>query len=119
MPPMSAASGAGCDVALSQDRTTIRLVMAGGTQEKRHIALGTDRVQRVFTAQDKSWSAAIIKVRGRAQFGLITIDLTKCEAQQIRAVPELPTAAEFSADKVILTFSAGPQTLPLVDSVFQ
>jgi hypothetical protein len=118
--PAAVVSSGPCGVKLSTDRSTIYLTDPASGVERRQLALGSDRVQRIFTSPDKAWGVAIYKVRGVPQFGFIALDLTTCEEQMPVELPALATAASFDKGEVVLKLEKGPaQRLPLQNARVQ
>ncbi len=112
--PSSAPTGAtACQVALSPDRTTIRLIASGGSVEMRHVSLGQDRVQKVFNSLDGQWAAVVFKVRGVDQYGLVVVSLSACQPQSEIDLPGVAQEAAFDDKNVSLTFASGAKSYPL------
>jgi len=109
-----------CIVKLSTDRSTLHLMDASGTVEKKHLSLGSDRVQRVFNSPDGIWSVAVYKVRGVQQYGFIAFELAGCEDQMPVEIPAVATSASFESGEVVLGFDAGKsQRYPLKNARIQ
>jgi hypothetical protein len=116
-PAMPAAAPQGCNVQLSQDRQTVILKDSAG-QDRDHISLGEDRVQKIFKSKEGSWSFVVFKVRRVEQFGAFAIDLSSCQAQDHVEISAVPTDAAFEGEDILLTFSGGKTTrLKLVNRV--
>lgn len=96
-----------CTVKISGDRSVVSLVDSASGQTRNHIALNPDRVQKVFTSPDASWSLVMFKVRGRQQFGLIPVDLAECEVQDSIDIPVAAQSAQFEGDEVVLLYPDG------------
>ena len=109
--PLSAQ--AGCNAELSTDRSTIALIDRVSRQELRHVALGQDRVQKLYTAPDTTWSVALAKVRGAERFYFIAIDLAQCEAQDAVVVGAKAEEATFSGAEVVLKVGGNEQRFAL------
>lgn len=106
-------------MALSKDRSTIHLMDASGSTERKHVSLGEDRVQKVFNSPDGAWSVAIYKIRGAPQYGFIALDLAKCEEQLPVDVPSVASAAAFDQGEVVLTFETGEKRFRLKNQTIQ
>ena len=110
--PGGSQSGGPCAVKLSTDRSTIHLMDPDGT-ERKHVPLGQDRVQKVFTSPDGAWSLAIYKIRGEPQYGFIALDLAKCEEQPPVDLPSIASSASFDQGEVVLSLEKGEQRFKL------
>jgi hypothetical protein len=86
---------------------------ATGT-ERKHISLGQDRVQKVFSSPDGGWSVALFKIRGVSQYGILPVDLGKCEEQDIAELPSSASSASFEGEEIVLKLEKkGEQRLKL------
>jgi hypothetical protein len=104
--------GGPCAVKLSADRSTILLMDPDGT-ERKHVPLGQDRVQKVFTSPDGAWSLAVYKIRGAPQYGFIAVDLAKCEEQTPVDLPSIASSASFGQGEVVLSLEKGERRFKL------
>jgi len=89
-----------------------------GTEQK-HVSLGQDRVQKVFTSPDGAWSVAIYKIRGVQQYGFIALDLAKCEEQLPVDLPSMASTAAFDQGDIVLFLATGEQRFRLKNQVIQ
>lgn len=103
----------GCITELNTDRTSVALIDRATGQELQHVALGQDRVQKLFSAADETWSVAFVKVRGEQKFYVIAVDLARCEAQAAVVVAEPVQEVSFAGAEAVLKSSTGEQRLPL------
>ena len=102
-------------VTTSSDNTTVILRTPSGDAEK-HIALGQDRVQKIFNAADETWSLVVFKVRGQQQYRALAINLVTGSAQDDTQVPipSVPDGVDFKKGEVVMSFRGGEsQRLPL------
>ena len=104
---------------LSTDRSTIRLIDSSTGSERKHISLGQDRVQKVFSSPDNAWGVVVYKIRGSQQFGFISMELGKCEDQLPVDLNAVPSAARFDQGEVVLTIDDKEQRFPLRNSRMQ
>lgn len=104
---------AGCDVALSADRTTVALVDRASGEDFQHVGLGQDRVQKIYTAPDATWSVATAKVRREQRFYFIAVDLAKCEPQEAVAITGPAQEATFAGSEVVLKIGGNEQRFAL------
>lgn len=104
---------------LSNDRSTIFLIDPGTGSERKHLSLGQDRVQKVFSSPDNAWSVAVYKVRGAQQYGFIALDLAKCADQLPADLAAVPSEAKFEQTEVVLTIDNKEQRFPLKNSRMQ
>lgn len=111
--PPSPTGQAGCDVALSADRTTVALVDRATGEEFQHVGLGQDRVQKIYTAPDATWSVATAKVRREQRFYFIALDLAKCEPQEAVAITGPAQEASFAGSEVVLKIGGNEQRFAL------
>ncbi len=110
IPPVAAPAPTGlCTLKVSTDRSTMQLMDPVSGTERRHVSLGQDRMQRAFTSPDGAWTVVLYKVRGVPQYGIIAVDLAKCEPQDFVNVPAAAEAARFSGEDVTLTFPGGKE----------
>ena len=93
-------------IKVSEDRTTVAIVDQSG-QAVNHIALGQDRVQRIFKTSDENWNVVLFKFRRQSQFGGIPVNLQKCESQEAREFPAAPESIEFENEQMIVRFPGG------------
>lgn len=101
------ASAAGpCTTRTSADRSTIQLVDAAG-QNRSHVSLGRDRVQKTYSSPDGAWEIVVFKVRGEQVFGAIAIDLRGCQAGESTDLPALPEDVSFSGEEATLLGPGG------------
>ena len=120
LPVPQAAQTGPCSLKLSTDRSTIYLLDAAGTMERKHLSLGSDRVQKAFTSPDGAWSVVIYKVRGVQQFGFIAVELASCEDQLPVELPSVAASATFEQGEVVLGFDKGKtQRFPLKNGRMQ
>lgn len=91
---------------------------ATGT-ERKHLSLGQDRIQKVFSAPDGSWSVAVYKIRGAQQYGFIALELASCEDQLPVDLNAVPSAARFEQAEVVLTVESEEKRFPLKNSRMQ
>ncbi len=97
----------------SQDRSTVIILGADG-EEKNHISLDPDRVQKVYKAPNGKWSLVLFKVRNQQQYGVLAIDLTKGKLLDSVEVPAVPEGVTFGSHEALLSFAAGSsQRIPL------
>jgi hypothetical protein len=89
-------------VKISTDRSTIHILDGATGTERKHVSLGQDRVQKVFSSPDGAWSVAVFKVRGAPQYGILAVDLKNCEEQDFAELPSPPLSASFEGEAVIL-----------------
>lgn len=114
MGPPAGPQGA-CAMRISEDRTAVSLVDQAG-QQVNHVALGQDRIQKIFNAPDGSWSVVVYKVRRVSQFGGIAINLAQCEAQEARDFQAVPEAVEFQGEEMTIRYPSGSEErYPLVN----
>lgn len=114
MGPPAGPQGA-CATRISEDRTAVSLVDQAG-QQVNHVALGQDRIQKIFNAPDGSWSVVVYKVRRVSQFGGIAINLVQCEAQEARDFQAVPEAVEFQGEEMTIRYPGGSEErYPLVN----
>ena len=92
-----------CTIRLSEDRSSIALLDGSG-QEINHIALGRDRVQKIFKSPDGNWNVLVFKVRQRQEYGAIAVNMAQCDPQEAREIRSLPDNIEFQADEMLLMF---------------
>lgn len=92
-----------CTIRLSEDRSSIALVDGSG-QEINHIALGRDRVQKIFKSPDGNWNVLVFKVRQRQEYGAIAVNIGQCDPQETREIRSMPDNIEFQADEMMLMF---------------
>lgn len=104
---------AGCDIALSVDRTMVMLVDRATGEEFEHIGFGQDRVQKIYTAPDATWSVATAKVRREQRFYFIAVDLAKCEPQEAVAISGPTQEATFAESEVVLKIGGNEQRFAL------
>lgn len=104
---------------LSVDRSTLNLVDANTGSERKHLSLGQDRVQKVFSSPDNAWSVAVYKIRGAQQYGFIALELAKCEDQLPVDLPAVPTEARFDQAEVVLTIDNKEKRFRLRNSRMQ
>ena len=117
--PGIGAAGGSCTVKLSVDRSTLNLVDANTGSERKHLSLGQDRVQKVFSSPDNAWSVAVYKIRGAQQYGFIALELAKCEDQLPVDLPAVPTEARFDQAEVVLTIDNKEKRFRLRNSRMQ
>lgn len=104
-----------CVIKVSEDRTSVSLVDQSG-QQVNHVALGQDRIQRIFTAPDNSWTVVVYKVRRVTQYGGIAINLGQCEPHEAREFQAVPEAIEFQGEEMAVRYSGGSEErYPLVN----
>lgn len=112
--PAAGPQGA-CIMKISTDRTSISLTDQTG-QQVNHVALGQDRIQKVFNAPDGSWSVVVYKVRRVDQFGGIAINLAQCDPQEARELQAMPEAVEFQGEEMAVRFPGGSEErYPLIN----
>lgn len=112
--PATGPQGA-CTMRISEDRTAISLVDQGG-QQVNHVALGQDRIQKIFNAPDGSWSIVVYKVRRVSQFGGIAVNLAQCEPQEARDFQAVPEAVEFQGEEMTVRYPGGnEEQYPLIN----
>ncbi|HAR96104.1 MAG TPA: hypothetical protein DCR97_09105 [Deltaproteobacteria bacterium] len=112
--PAAGPQGA-CTVKISTDRTSISLIDQTG-QQVDHVALGQDRIQKVFNAPDGSWSVVVYKVRRVDQFGGIAINLAQCDPQAARDFRAIPEAVEFQGEEMAVRYPGGSEErYPLIN----
>lgn len=104
---------------LSVDRSILNLVDANTGSERKHLSLGQDRVQKVFSSPDNAWSVAVYKIRGAQQYGFIALDLAKCEDQLPSDLSAIPSEARFDQAEVVLTIDGKEKRFPLRNSRMQ
>ena len=92
-----------CTIRLSEDRSSIALVDGSG-QEMNHIALGRDRVQKIFKSPDGNWNVLVFKVRQRQEYGAIAVNIGQCDPQEAREIRSMPDNIEFQGDEMLLMF---------------
>jgi hypothetical protein len=115
--PASGPQGA-CVMKISTDRTSVSLTDQTG-QQVNHVALGQDRIQKVFNAPDGSWSVVVYKVRRVDQFGGIAINLAQCDPQEARDLQAVPEAVEFQGEEMAVRYPGGSEErYPLVNKKF-
>lgn len=112
-PPPSPTGQAGCDIALSDDRSMVTLVDRATGEEFQHVGLGQDRVQKIYTAPDATWSVATAKVRREQRFYFIAIDLAKCEPQDSVAIAGPAQDATFAESEILLKIGGNEQRFAL------
>jgi hypothetical protein len=108
-----------CAVKLSTDRSTIHMVDSSTGVERKHLSLGQDRVQKVFSSPDNAWSVAVYKVRGAQQYGFIALELSKCEDQLPVDLEAVPSEARFDQAEVVLVIDSKEKHFPLKKSRMQ
>ena len=69
-----------------------------------HIALGQDRVQKIFKSPDENWSVVIFKVRQRQEYGAIAINAAQCNPQDARDIRSMPENIEFQGEEMLIKF---------------
>jgi hypothetical protein len=99
------ASSGPCSAWLLDDRSTIALGDSAG--DRKHVALGQDHVQQIFTSPDGAWAVAVFKVRGRTQYGAVVLDLAHCAQSDSVDLTNAADAAEFNGTEVALTSKSG------------
>jgi hypothetical protein len=97
-----------CVMKISEDRTSVSLVDQTG-QQVSHVALGQDRIQKIFNAPDGSWSVVVYKVRRVSQFGGIAINLAQCQPQEAREFQAVPEAIEFQGEEMAVRYPGGSE----------
>lgn len=112
-PPPSPTGQAGCDIALSADRSMVTLVDRATGEEFQHVGLGQDRVQKIYTAPDASWAVATAKVRREQRFYFVAIDLAKCEPQDAVAIAGPAQEASFAESEILLKIGGNEQRFAL------
>lgn len=112
--PAAGPQGA-CVMKISEDRTSVSLTDQTG-QQVSHVALGQDRIQKIFKAPDGSWSVVVYKVRRVNQFGGIAINLAGCDPQEAREFRAVPEAVEFQGEEMAVRYQGGSEErYPLVN----
>jgi hypothetical protein len=91
-------------VGLSEDRGTI-IISASGGEERDHISLDPDRVQKIYTAPDGKWSIAVIKVRGKQQYGAMPINLQSGSPMETLEIPSMPISVTFEKRDAVMSFN--------------
>ncbi|HOW55959.1 MAG TPA: hypothetical protein PLR60_15070, partial [Syntrophorhabdaceae bacterium] len=94
---------AACRLQLSEDRTSIAIIDQSG-QEINHVALGQDRVQKIFKSPDGGWNVVVFKVRHRREYGAIAINMLQCDPQDAREIRSLPDNVEFQGEEMAVRF---------------
>lgn len=97
-----------CVIKISEDRTSVSLTDQTG-QQVNHVALGQDRIQKIFNAPDGSWSVLVYKVRRVNQFGGIAINLAQCDPQEAREFQAVPEAVEFQGEEMTVRYPGGSE----------
>ncbi|MHB8108533.1 MAG: hypothetical protein ACYDHW_00700 [Syntrophorhabdaceae bacterium] len=92
-----------CTIQVSEDRSSIALLDGSG-QEINHVALGRDRVQKIFKSPDGNWNVLVFKVRQRQEYGAITVNIPQCDPQEAREIRGIPENIEFQGDTMQLRF---------------
>jgi hypothetical protein len=92
-----------CTIQVSEDRSSIALFDGSG-QEINHVALGRDRVQKIFKSPDGNWNVLVFKVRQRQEYGAITVNMPQCDPQEAREIRAIPENIEFQGDTMQLRF---------------
>lgn len=106
--PASAPAGA-CRARPSPDRQVLELVSGEPPLARAHVPLGEYRAQQVIHSPDGRWAVATTKLRGRAQFAAISIDLERCSQQRSMELPAAGMDAEFQGDEAVLRLDGGQQ----------
>lgn len=96
-----------CTVKISTDRSTVHLMDPASGMERKHVSLRQDRMQKIFNSPDGAWSVAIFKVRGELRYGALTLNLFRCEEQEVVEVPSVPVDAVFGPEEAVLLFEGG------------
>ena len=112
--PQRAAAGP-CRVQPTPDRQALTLVSGADAQARQHLPLGEFRAQQVRHSPDGRWAVAFIKLRGAAQFAVVTIDLERCEAQRTIELPAAGEDATFDGDEALLRLSDGERRIAMRD----
>lgn len=102
----------GCRAELSPDRQSISL-MGADALPRQHVPLGEFRAQQVLHSPDGRWALAFTKLRGRPQFALLSLDLSRCEAAHSTELPAAADDARFDGDEAIVRMGAREQRLRL------
>ena len=92
-----------CAIRLSEDRSSVALLDGSG-QEVNHIALGRDRVQKIFKSPDGNWNVLVFKVRQRQEYGAISVNVAQCDPQEAREIRAMPENIEFQGNEMLLAF---------------
>ena len=113
-PTRSTAAG-NCRVEPAPDRQSMSLLGADALP-RQHVPLGEFRVQQVIHSPDGRWAVAFTKLRGQPQFALMTLDLTRCEAQNTIDLPSAGDDARFDGDDAIVTLAGGERRVRLAST---
>jgi hypothetical protein len=113
--PTRAAAGGPCRVDLSPDRQTLSLLGAGDSLPRQFLPLGEFRAQQVVHSPDGRWAVAFLKLRGRSQFAMLTLDLAACKEQRTIDLAQAGEEATFDGDNVTVRSGGKDQQWALAD----
>lgn len=109
----SQASG-NCRLEAAPDKQTLSLV-GSDALAKKHVPLGEFRVQQTVHAPDGRWAVALVKLRGQAQYAVMSFDLTRCEPQVTQDLGSVPLDARFESDAAVISLQGSEQRVPLTN----
>lgn len=102
-----------CRAELSPDRQSISL-MGADALPRQHVALGDFRAQQIIHSPDGLWAVAFTKLRGRPQFALVSLDLTRCEGARTVDLPEEADDVRFEGEEAIVRIGSAERRIRLV-----
>jgi hypothetical protein len=113
--PTRAAAGGPCRVDVSPDRQALSLLGTSDSLPRQFLPLGEFRAQQVVHSPDGRWAVAFLKLRGRTQFAMLTMDLATCKEQRTIDLAQAGEEATFDGDNVTVRSGGKDQQWPLAD----
>jgi len=113
--PTRSSSEGSCRVEVAPDRQTLTFVGTTDALPRHYLPLGDFRAQQVVHSPDGRWAVAFIKLRGKNQFAMLTMDLMKCKEQHSVDLAQAGEDATFEADIVTVHFGGKEKKWPLAD----
>lgn len=113
--PTRPSSEGPCRVEVAPDRQTLTFVGTTDALPRHYLPLGEFRAQQVVHSPDGRWAVAFIKLRGKNQFAMLTMDLMKCKEQHSVDLAQAGEDATFEADIVTVHFGGKEKKWPLSD----
>jgi hypothetical protein len=112
--PTKAPDGA-CRATSSANNQTVVLVSGPQALPRLHVPLGEFRAQDIVHSPDGKWAVVFLKLRGVAQYAVMSFDLERCATEKTLDLASAGTDARFEGDEAILQIGKAEQRMPLRD----
>jgi hypothetical protein len=112
--PTKAPDGA-CRATSSANNQTVVLISGPQALPRLHVPLGEFRAQDIVHSPDGKWAVVFLKLRGVAQYAVMSFDLERCATEKTLDLASAGTDARFEGDEAILQIGKAEQRMPLRD----